>query len=79
MALPGKISSEAHRHNATLPPSSHLFQDVERMKDPLGVKKKKGANPDGGAVHDAVDGCVVFSPSWHQASQLPSEPGLHSC
>ena len=49
------------------------------MKDQLGVTKKKEAGPHGGGVHDAADGCVVSSPSWHQASQLPSEPGLHSC
>lgn len=62
-----------------MPPSSYLLQEVERMKDQLGVTKKKEAGPHGGGVHDAADGCVVSSPSWHQASQLPSEPGLHSC
>ena len=48
------------------------------MKDQLGVAKKKEARPHGG-VHDVADGCVVSSPSWHQASQLPSEPCLHFC
>ena len=49
------------------------------MRDQLGVMKKTDADPRGGGVHDVADGCVVPSPSWHQASPPPSGPGLHSC